>query len=87
MPLDAGVIRCHTVADQAEGGGVAVEDVDGDLDGAGADLFRLGEDVGGVNTGGTCTNNGDAQGVLLQTRKSSFRSSPSGARCSAANRR
>ena len=61
--LDAGVIRCHTVADQAEGGGVAVEDVDGDLDGAGADLFRLGEDVGGVNTGGTCTNNGDAQGA------------------------
>ena len=61
--LNAGVIRCHTVTNQAEGGGVAVEDVDGDLNGAGADLFGLGEDVGGVNTGRTCTDNGDAQGA------------------------
>ena len=61
--LNARVVRCHTVTNQAEGGGVAVEDVDGDLDGAGADFFGLGEDVGGVNTGGTCTNHGDAQGA------------------------
>ena len=50
-------------------GGVAVEDVDGDLSSAGADLFRLGEDVGGVNTGGTCTNNGDAQGRAASNTK------------------
>ena len=45
MPINARVIRCHTVTNQAEGGGVAVEDVDGDLNGAGADLFGLGEDM------------------------------------------
>ena len=72
MPLMRGDPVPHRNESGRRGAGVAVEDVDGDLNGAGADLFGLGEDVGGVNTGGTCTDNGDAGGVLLQTRISSF---------------
>jgi hypothetical protein len=55
--LDARVIRCHAVADQAERRRHAFEEVDTDL--------RLGlhECVHGVDPGGAGTDHGDAQGT------------------------
>ena len=61
--LDAGVVGGYAVADQAEGGGVAVEDVDGYGDGTSADFFAFGEDIGCVDACGACADDGDAEGA------------------------
>ncbi len=55
--LDARVIRCHAVADEAERGGHALEEVDRHV------LPRLHEQIRGIDTGWTGTDNGDAQGT------------------------
>ena len=53
--LDPRVVRCDAVADQAEGCGEPLEEVDGDLE------ARLGENVRRVDTGRTGTDDGHAQ--------------------------
>lgn len=61
--FDTGVVGGYTVADQAEGCGVAVKDVDGYGNITIFDFFTFGEDIGGVDTGRACTDDGDAQGA------------------------
>ena len=78
--LDPRVIRGHAVADQAEGRGVAVEDVDADAHLPGGDGARAGQQVGGVDPGGAGPDDGHAQGALvLRQSVVSFRSTARGA--------
>ena len=56
-PLDARVVRSHTVADEPEGGRVAVEEVDLHV----LALLGAGEDVCCVDTGGAGADHGDAK--------------------------
>ncbi len=59
--LDAGVVGRHTVADQAVGCRVAVEEVDADGKFAALDGLALGQNVRGVDAGGAGADDGDAQ--------------------------
>lgn len=74
--LDAGVVRCDAVADEAERGRHAFEQVDAD-----PGFLRsvgLHECVGGVDTGGTGTDYRDAKGTSLISHLRSTTSSENG---------
>jgi hypothetical protein len=62
--LDPGVVRCDTVADQAVGRGILVEEVDADFEVA----FGLGQNVGSVDTCRAGSDDGDPQRALLPVR-------------------
>ena len=59
--LNTRVIRGYTVANQPEGSGVTVKNVDRNLNGSRAYFLRFGEQIGGVDTRRTRTDNGNAQ--------------------------
>ena len=61
--LDPGVVGGHAVADEAERGRVAVEQVDADLELPVLHGLGLGEHVRGVDAGRTGADDGDAQGA------------------------
>ncbi len=57
--FDAGVVRCDAVADEAEGCGHALEQVDTDI------CVGLHECVGGVDACGSGADDGDAEWTSL----------------------
>jgi len=57
--LDARVIGCHTVANEPKGRGVTIKNVDRNLNGSRAYFLRFGEQIGGVDTRRTRTDNGN----------------------------
>jgi hypothetical protein len=56
--LDAGVVGCDAVADQAVGGRQLLEQVDRHVEG----LLGLEQDVGGVDAGGAGSDDGQSKG-------------------------
>src|SRR5699024_2206520 len=62
--LDAGVIRGHAVADQAEGGGEAIEQIDGDLELPVLALRGAQQGLCRVHAGGPGADHGQTEGLL-----------------------